>query len=378
MTSFSQLGITPAFESALAADGITEPSPIQVNAIPALLAGGDAYISSETGTGKTLAYLLPALSRINPDERSLQTMVIVPTHELAIQICAVARELARAAGLELRSQALIGGVSPKRQLETLKKKPHLIVGTPGRVAELIQERKLKPHTVRHLIIDEADRLLIGDSLPTLHRIIKSTRRERQLIFVSATQDAESSGEATSLAPDLVQIQAGAAKVNAAIEHFSIECEKRDKPDVVRKLIHALQPERVIVFLHRNEDAEIVAAKLAHHKIPAVDLHGAQDKGDRKRAIEDFRKGKARVLITSDVAARGLDIRGVSHVFNFDVPTRSNDYLHRVGRTSRAGSKGSAISLMTEKEQRLAKRYRDDLGIEIRSGHLYEGVFSIDE
>jgi superfamily II DNA/RNA helicase len=378
MTSFSQLGITPAFESALAADGITEPSPIQVNAIPALLAGGDAYISSETGTGKTLAYLLPALSRINPDERSLQTMVIVPTHELAIQICAVARELARAAGVEIRSQALIGGVSPKRQLEKLKKKPHLIVGTPGRVAELIQERKLKPHTVRHLIIDEADRLLIGESLPTLHRIFKSTLRERQLIFVSATHDPDSSREATSLAPDLVQIQAGAAKVNAAIEHFSIECEKRDKPDVVRKLIHALQPERVIVFLHRNEDAEIVAAKLAHHKIPAVDLHGAQDKGDRKRAIEDFRKGKARVLITSDVAARGLDIRGVSHVFNFDVPTRSNDYLHRVGRTSRAGSKGSAISLMTEKEQRLAKRYRDDLGIEIRSGHLYEGVFSIDE
>jgi superfamily II DNA/RNA helicase len=378
MTSFSQLGITPAFESALAADGITEPSPIQVNAIPALLAGGDAYISSETGTGKTLAYLLPALSRINPDERSLQTMVIVPTHELAIQICAVARELARAAGVEIRSQALIGGVSPKRQLEKLKKKPHLIVGTPGRVAELIQERKLKPHTVRHLIIDEADRLLIGDKRSTLDRIIKSTLRERQLIFVSATQDPESSREATTLAPDLVQIQAGAAKVNAAIEHFTIECEKRDKPDVVRKLIHALQPERVIVFLHRNEDAEIVAAKLAHHKIPAVDLHGAQDKGDRKKAIEDFRKGKARVLITSDVAARGLDIRGVSHVFNFDIPTRSNDYLHRVGRTSRAGSKGSAISLMTEKEQRLANRYRDDLGIEIRSGHLYEGVFSIDE
>jgi superfamily II DNA/RNA helicase len=378
MTSFSQLGITPAFESALAADGITEPSPIQVNAIPALLAGGDAYISSETGTGKTLAYLLPALSRINPDERSLQTMVIVPTHELAIQICAVARELARAAGVEIRSQALIGGVSPKRQLEKLKKKPHLIVGTPGRVAELIQERKLKPHTVRHLIIDEADRLLVGDNRSTLHRIIKSTLRERQLIFVSATQDSESSREATTLAPDLVHIQAGAAQVNTAIEHFSIECEKRDKPDVVRKLIHALQPERVIVFLHRNEDAEIVAAKLAHHKIPAVDLHGAQDKGDRKKAIEDFRNGKARVLITSDVAARGLDIRGVSHVFNFDIPTRSNDYLHRVGRTSRAGSKGSAISLMTEKEQRLANRYQDDLGIEIRSGHLYEGVFSIDE
>lgn len=378
MTTFSDLGITPAFDSALAADGITEPTPIQLKAIPILLEGTDAYLSSETGSGKTLAYLLPALSRIAPDERTLQTMVIVPTHELAIQICEVGRELASAAGLEIRTQALIGGVSPKRQLEKLKKKPHLIVGTQGRIAELIQEKKLKPHTVKHLIIDEADRLLVGDHLPTLHRIIKSTLRERQLVFVSATQNPESTREAATLAPGFAEIQAGATKVNAAIEHFSIECEKRDKPEVVRKLIHALQPERVIVFLHRNEDAEIVAAKLAHHKIPAVALHGAQDKDDRKRAIEDFRKAKANVLITSDVAARGLDIRGVSHVFNFDVPTRSNDYLHRVGRTSRAGSKGTAISLVTEKEHRLTRRYQDDLGIEIRPGHLHEGAFHLDD
>ena len=378
MTTFSDLGITSALESALATDGITEPTAIQLAAIPTLLEGSDAYLSSETETGKTLAYLLPALSRIDPSQRTLQTMVIVPTHELAVQICEVARDLARSAGLEIRGQALIDGVSPKRQLEKLKKKPHLIVGTLGRVAELIQEKKLKPHTARHLIIDEADRILFGDSLETIHRIIKSTLRERQLIFVSATQHPESTREATALAPNLPEIQAAATKVNAAIEHFSIECEKRDKPDVVRKLIHALQPERTIVFLHRNEDAEIVAAKLAHHKIPAVDLHGAHDKDDRKRAIQDFRKAKATVLITSDVAARGLDIKGVSHVVNFDIPTRSNDYLHRVGRTSRAGSKGTAISPMTEKEQRLAKRYQDDLGIEIRSGHLHEGRFNIDD
>lgn len=375
--SFSDLGIPAALEAALAADEITEPCPIQVNALPALLAGSDAYLSSETGSGKTLAYLLPTLTRIDATERTLQAMVIAPTHELAIQICEVARQLVQAAGLEIRLQALIGGVSPKRQLEKLKKKPHLIVGTPGRIVDLTKDKKLKPHTVRHLIIDEADRLLAGDSLSTLHQIIQSTQK-RQLVFVSATQDPESSREAAALAPELVQIQAGATKINTAIEHFCIACENRDKPNIVRKLVHTLQPERVMVFLHRNEDAEVVAAKLAHHKISAVDLHGAQDKYERKKAINDFRKGKVTVLITSDIGARGLDIRGVSHVFNFDIPTRSNDYLHRVGRTSRAGSKGTAISLMTERDQRLAKRFEKDLGIELRTAHLAEGNFIVDE
>lgn len=378
MTTLRDLGINPAVAEALAASGILQPTPIQLQAIPALLEGSDAYLSSETGSGKTLAYLLPVLSQIEPDERSLQTMVIVPTHELAIQVCDVARDLTRSAGQSIRIQALIGGVSLKRQIENLKKKPHLIVGTLGRIAELIQARKLKPHTVKHLVIDEADRVLFGDSLETIQRIIKSTPRERQLIFVSATQAPESSREAEALSPDLIKIQANANTVNPAIEHFFIECENRDKPDIVRKLIHALNPERVIVFLHRNEDAEIVAAKLAHHKIPAVDLHGARDKTDRKQALEDFRKAKATVLITSDIAARGLDIKGVSHVFNFDLPSQSNDYLHRVGRTSRAGSTGTAISLITEKEHRLVRRYHDDLGIDLRPGHLYEGHFHIDD
>ena len=378
MAAFSDLGIAPALESALAADGITEPTAIQVEAIPALLAGKNAYLSAETGTGKTLAYLLPLFAQIDPGQRTLQVIIVVPTHELAMQIFAVGRDLARQAGLHIRVQALIGGVSTKRQLEKLKSKPHIIVGTPGRISELIKIRKIKPHTVKSIIVDEVDRLLVGESLTEIRGIIKATLRERRLVFVSATQRAETSQEAAVLAPDLVQIRAGADQVNAAIEHFYIECEERDKPEVLRKLLRALRPERAIVFMHRTANAEVLAAKLAHHQIAVVDLHGAHDNARRKKAIDDFRQADAKVLIASDIAARGLDIRGVSHVFNFDIPTQSKDYLHRVGRTSRAGSAGCAVSLMTAQELRLVKRYRSELDIVLRVGHLSGGVFNVED
>ena len=378
MAAFSDLGIAPALESALAADGITEPTAIQVEAIPALLAGKNAYLSAETGTGKTLAYLLPLFAQIDPGQRALQVIIVVPTHELAMQIFAVGRDLAQQAGLHIRVQALIGGVSTKRQLEKLKSKPHIIVGTPGRISELIKIRKIKPHTVKSIIVDEVDRLLVGESLTEIRGIIKATLRERRLVFVSATQRAETSQEAAVLAPDLVQIRAGADQVNAAIEHFYIECEERDKPEVLRKLLRALRPERAIVFMHRTANAEVLAAKLAHHQIAVVDLHGAHDNARRKKAIDDFRQADAKVLIASDIAARGLDIRGVSHVFNFDIPTQSKDYLHRVGRTSRAGSAGCAVSLMTAQELRLVKRYRSELDIVLRVGHLSGGVFNVED
>ena len=378
MMSFSDLGIIPALESALAADGITEPTAIQVEAIPTLLAGKNAYLSAETGTGKTLAYLLPLFAQIDPGQRALQVIIVVPTHELAMQIFAVGRDLAQQAGLPIRVQALIGGVSTKRQLEKLKSKPHIIVGTPGRISELIEIRKVKPHTVKSIIVDEVDRLLVGESLTEIRGIIKATLRERRLVFVSATQRAETSQEAAVLAPDLVQIRAGADQVNAAIEHFYIECEERDKPEVLRKLLRALRPERAIVFMHRTANAEVLAAKLAHHQIAVVDLHGAHDNARRKKAIDDFRQADAKVLIASDIAARGLDIRGVSHVFNFDIPTQSKDYLHRVGRTSRAGSAGCAVSLMTAQELRLVKRYRSELDIALRVGHLSRGVFNVED
>lgn len=370
--TFTETGILPALVAALAKENISEPMPIQAAAIPPLLEGRNAYLNSETGTGKTLAYLLPLLCRIDPARAELQAMILAPTHELAIQIQRVAGTLVQNSGLPLRTVLLIGGTAIPRQLEKLKKKPHLVIGSPGRVRDLVIMKKLKPETVRSVVVDEADRLLADDSLVAVRNILYSTPRSRQVVFASATEHSTATAAANTLAPDLMMIRAGAAPVNPNIEHLYLVCEERDKPELLRKLIRALDPERAIVFVHRNQKAEVIAGKLAFHKLPASDLHGAYDKSERKKAMDDFRKGDTRILIASDLAARGLDIADVTHIFNVDAPTDSKAYLHRVGRTARAGARGHAISLLTENELRLVKRYETELGIRLERVVLREG------
>ena len=370
--TFNELQIAPALIAALEQQQITDPTPIQSAALPVLLAGRDAYLHAETGTGKTLAYLLPILSRIDTGQAATQAVIIAPTHELALQIHRQCCDLAQNAGWPVRSLLLIGGTSTERQIEKLKKKPHLVVGSPGRIAELLGKGKLKAQHVRSIVIDEADRLLSEESLLAVRAIIQAAPRTRQLIFASATLERESTAIVTELAPELLMLQAGAAAVNENIEHLYLICEERDKTDELRKLLHALAPERAIVFVHRNDIAERIALKLAHHRISAADLNAALDKADRKHAMDGFRKGDIGVLIASDIAARGLDIKGVTHIFNFDVPTLSKAYLHRVGRTGRAGAKGLAVTLMTEIEARLTKRYQEELGIVMQCVRMREG------
>jgi superfamily II DNA/RNA helicase len=370
--SFAELAVHPELVAALARQQIIEPTAIQIAAMPVLLAGKDAYLNAESGTGKTLAYLLPVFCRLAAQREATQVVIVAPTHELAIQIQRQCCDLAQNAGWSVRSLLLIGGTSMDRQIDKLRKKPHVVVGSPGRIVELIRMGKLKAHAVGTVVIDEADRLLIRESLPDIRTIILATPGGRQLIFASATEQTESADAIAALAPDLVMVRAGIGSVNENIEHSYLVCEERDKPEVLRKLLHALRPERALVFVHRNETAERVAAKLAHHQIPVVDLHAASDKQDRKRAMEEFRSGKVRVLIASDLAARGLDIPGVTNVFNLDVPTQSKAYLHRVGRTARAGAKGDATTLMTAAEVRLVRRFESELGIVMQFVRLREG------
>ncbi len=370
--TFLELELRSELVAALARQQITEPTPIQVAALPVLLAGRDAYLNAETGTGKTLAYLLPIFGRLDAEQKSPQVVIVAPTHELAIQIHRQSCDLAQNAAWPIRTLLLIGGTSLDRQLDKLKTKPHIVIGSPGRILELINMGKLKTNGVRSVVIDEADRLLVHESLPAIRAIIQAAPRGRQLIFASATEQRESAEAIATLAPDLVMLRAGTAPVNENIEHLYLVCEARDKPEVLRKLLHALHPERAMVFVHRSAMAEDVAAKLAHHRIPVADLHAASDKRDRKRAMDDFRSAKVRVLIASDLAARGLDIKGVTHIFNLDVPTQSKAYLHRVGRTARAGAVGQAVTLMTDDEVRLVRRYESELGIVMNRVRLREG------
>ncbi|WP_462325169.1 DEAD/DEAH box helicase [Desulfoplanes sp.] len=372
MMTFKELGLVPELVNGLGTGGITVPTPIQERAIPVLLDGRDVYVSSATGTGKTLAYLLPLFQRIDTDRKTIQAMVIAPTHELAMQIFKTAKVLADHSGLGVRSQVLIGGVAVKRQLGGLKKKPHLIVGSAGRILHLIGLKKINPHTITTVVVDEVDRLLCGDSAENVRKLVGRTARDKGLVFVSATVQPASLREVGAMAPDVCGIHVDANQVSPTITHQYILCEEREKPDILRKLMHALTCDRAIAFVHRNRTAQILADRLSHHKLPVADIHGAHDKIARQQGLDDLRQGRVRLLLASDVAARGLDIRNVTHIFNVDIPSNSKDYLHRVGRTGRAGAEGRALSLVTPKEVRIIQRFNKELGIDIQPVRLFKG------
>jgi len=372
--TFTDLQLPPDLIAALSKQQIREPTPVQSAALPVLLAGKDAYLHAETGTGKTLAYLLPLMAQIDPAQAATQVVIVSPTHELAIQIHRQSCELAQNAGRAIRSVLLIGGTATARQIEKLKSKPHVVVGSPGRIVELIDRGKLKTTHLRAIVVDEADRLLQDESLKWIQKIVGLAPPTRQLIFVSATIEPKTREVLATLSAEAVTLSPSTAAVNENIQHLYLICEERDKPDILRSLLHALDLPRSIVFVHRNEVAERVAAKLAHHKLTVANLSAALDKLDRKHAMDGIHSGSINIMIASDLAARGLNIPAVTHVFNLDVPTMSKAYLHRVGRTGRAGARGTAISLLTQMEARLVRRYEHELGIvmqcvKVRGGHI---------
>lgn len=375
--SFTDLGLLPELMNALVKLGLTDALPIQRDAYTPAVAGEHVYLLSPTGSGKTLAYLLPLFSRIDLSRDATQVLILAPTHELALQIHRVACDLAQHAGMAMRSVLLIGGTSLDRQIEKLKKKPHLVVGTPGRVGELAEKGKLKVKDCVAAVVDEADRMLAGDSTAGVLKVLKSCPAGCQFMYVSATERPESSQVISELSPELMRIDAGEEQAAPNLEHLYMLVEDRDKPDTVRKFIHAADAQRVMVFTHRAETAEIVTAKLNHHKLPAADLHGAFKKDERKKAMDGFRSGKIRVLIASDVGARGLDIPGITHVVNLDMPGQPKDYLHRVGRAGRAGATGVAMSLVIEQEKRTLSRIHKELGITLKQAQLRNGKLLID-
>ena len=370
--TFAELDLPPQLVAALAKQRILEPTVIQVAALPVLLAGGDAYVNAPTGTGKTLAYLLPVFARIAPAEAATQAVIVAPTHELAIQIQRQCGELAVNAGWPIRSLLLVGGTSIERQLEKLRKKPHVVIGTLGRLDELVGRGKLKLRAVRALVVDEADRLWVPENLAALRALVAAAPAGRQLVFVSATPPPAGGPAFAEAAPSLTVVRAGGEPVNENIEHFYLVCEERDKVVTLRKLLHAVRPGRAMVFVQKTGAADDVAARLAHHGVPAVALDAAGDKFARKQAMDDFRSGRVPVMVASDVGARGLDIAGITHVVNLDAPGQSMAYLHRVGRGARAGARGQAITLVTVDELRLIRRYEGELGVLVQAMRLREG------
>ena len=372
-TSFEQLGLDKMLVMGLAKAAITIPTPVQAAVIPEALTGRDVIGHSATGTGKTLAYLLPLFQKIDSSKREVQGIVLAPTHELVMQIFRQAELLAQNSGIPVFTAAIIGEVNIARQIDKLKEKPHLLIGSAGRVLELIQKKKINAQTIKTIVLDEADRLLDDNNCAAVAAVIKTTQKDRQLLLFSATIPQETLVAAAQWLRDPVHaaIQ-NDSPLPSGITHVYFLAEARDKVVVLRKLLAGIQPERALVFVNTAPAIAETVAKLNFHGVAAAGLHGSANKAERQAAMQDYREGRVRILVASDLAARGLDIDGVDNVINLDLPETAQSYLHRAGRTGRAGASGRVFSIVDRGESRRIHFLRKSLRIAITEKQLSYG------
>ena len=302
-------------------------------------------------------------------------MILAPTHELVMQIYRQAQQLIRDGQMHIGCQSIIGEANINNQIVKLKEKPQLLVGTPGRILDLIKKRKINCQTIRTVIIDEADNLLDNTNQQTMQDIIKSMLRDRQLAAFSATISNHAMELLQQTMQDAAVVRiAEQAKMNPHIQHFYLISEQREKFVQLRKLLHALDEEaqRILIFMNDGPELDFLVDKLNYHKIRTYSLHGIVSKEERQKAMEEFRKGKIKVLVSSDLAARGLDIPDITHVINMDFPAEPNEYIHRSGRTARGERQGQCYSIVNPRELAALRIYQREFGIEIAPVHLVKG------
>jgi superfamily II DNA/RNA helicase len=396
---FTELGVSPLFIRKLKLRNIVKPTEIQKQVIPLLAAGQNLVFRSATGTGKTFAYLLPLLQRLLAGAAETGgengrgkgggplMLICAPTYELCSQIKGEADFLLRpdTGGPEKNSPAvslIIGSVALSRQIETLKKeKPAVVVGNPGRLLVLARMGKLKLKGLKTLVLDEGDRLMADELFGETAELAGLLPRDRITVSCLATLTPKSRDRLFSLMgnnPPMVETE-DREILRDRIEHWAIFSEGRRKIQSLRSLLAAAKPKKALVFSGRGGQPGIIVSQLQHHHISVAGLYGDMDKKKRKEAIDGFRSGKIAVLVSSDLAARGLDIPGVTHIIALDVPAEEGPYIHRAGRTARAGKRGIMITIGDADEMRRLSRLEKKLGIVIHPKELYGGrVCDIEE
>ena len=377
MESFSRLGLAEPLAAALDSFGFATPTPVQAQAIPMILSRRDAIIESETGTGKTFAYLAPAFQLVSVLERrgvgEPGVIVAAPTQELAVQIGRESERLAKAAGLSLRTVVLLGGTALERQAVKLKAKPEIVVGTLGRLADLVALGKLRTTALKLLVLDEADRLFANETEELARSLLKSAPPSSTRVLVSATIPERIRRELRPLLRDAVEISpTGEAVLSGSIEHWCFYCDGRKRLDFARRFEAAVRPERCLVFLSMATRVEKAASALASLGLPVGAIHSGMDKETRRVALERFAAGTLRYLLTSDLGARGLDIPGITHILSLDLPEEPTIYTHRAGRTGRAGARGVSIVLADAVELSRASKIATKGGFVFRCKVLEEG------
>lgn len=350
MTTFQELQLTEPVARAIGKMGFEEPTPIQALTIPLALAGRDLIGRAQTGTGKTAAYGIPLIEKCNTEQESIQGLVITPTRELAMQ---VAEELNRIGQYkQIRTLPIYGGQEIERQIRSLKKRPHIIVGTPGRLIDHLRRRTIRLQQAQIVVLDEADEMLNMGFKEDIEAILEQMPTQRQNMLFSATmpENIQKLAREFMKDPEIVHINPREVTV-ANIDQEYIEINEAQKMDVLCRLLDVQSPDAAIVFTRTKRRVDEVAEALSSRGYSAEGIHGDMTQNNRDMVMRKFKSGMVEILVATDVAGRGLDITGVTHVFNLDIPQDAESYVHRIGRTGRAGEKGLALTMVTPRELR---------------------------
>ncbi len=350
--SFASLGLSAPILDAVTAHGYSVPSLIQAKAIPAVLQGKDVMAAAQTGTGKTAGFVLPILERLSQGTRTksnqVRALVLTPTRELAAQVAESVEIYGK--NVNLSSAAVFGGVKINPQMMKLRKGADILVATPGRLLDLYNQNAVKFNHLEVLVLDEADRMLDMGFIHDIRKIIALLPKQRQNLMFSATFSADIRKLAKGLIHDPVEVSVDPPNSTVeSITHWICPVDKKQKPALLTHLITEHNWQQVLVFSRTKHGANRLATHLEKHKINACAIHGNKSQGARTKALAGFKQGKVRILVATDIAARGLDISQLPQVVNFDLPNVPEDYVHRIGRTGRAGASGQAISLVSADE-----------------------------
>jgi ATP-dependent RNA helicase RhlE len=363
MNQFSELSLSPTIHQNLARNSFVQPTPVQAQAIPVALTGVDLVATAQTGTGKTLAFLLPVMekllqrSKLNGNRGltgSIQALVVSPTRELAIQIADTFAKLAVNTGL--RGAVVVGGLSEQTQLNAVRRGAQLVIATPGRLEDLLDRRLISVSSVEVLVLDEADRMLDMGFLPAIERILSLLPASRQSLFFSATMDKDVERLIARHSKSPIRVAAGgsAMAMPEQIDLHVYEVENHVKVGLLRHMLNQ-EPGSFLVFARTKHGTDRLAKRLSGFGLRAVAMHGDRTQSQRNQALAGFRDGRYRVLVATDVAARGIHVDSVAHVVNYDLPQAPLDFIHRVGRTGRAGQQGSASTFSLKSERDAIRR-----------------------
>lgn len=352
---FSDLGLAPELLKAIDEQGYTEPTPVQEKAIPPILLGRDVMAAAQTGTGKTASFTLPMLQRLkgfastsmSPARHPVRALILAPTRELAAQVEDSVKTYGK--HIALRVASVYGGVPIDPQTAALRSGVEILVATPGRLLDHIQSKTVMFHAVTFLVLDEADRMLDMGFLPDIKRIIALLPTARQTLLFSATYSDEIRALARQWLRDPVQVEVARNTVTETVTHTVFKVDSRYKRDALVNLLRERDMNQVLVFCNTKIGANRLAYRLQKDGLGAAAIHSDRTQSERMQALAEFKEGKVRILVATDIAARGLDIEQLPFVVNFDLPSNAEDYVHRIGRTGRAGLQGEAISLVTPED-----------------------------